>query len=160
LSDVDGVLTDGGLTFDNEGIESKVFHVRDGTGFKVWRRAGYTSGLVTARTSHVVQVRASELGIEIVRQGVTDKRAAIQQIAESLALDLTAVCYIGDDLADIGAVCGAGLGVAVADAAEEVRRVADYTTSAAGGRGAVRETIEVILKSQRRWDDLIQKFGA
>ncbi|MCA9245704.1 MAG: HAD hydrolase family protein [Planctomycetales bacterium] len=160
LSDVDGVMTNGGLIFNNEGIETKVFHVRDGTGFKVWHRAGYQSGLVTARTSHVVQLRASELGIEIVRQGVQDKRAAICQIAESLGFEPQAVCYIGDDLADIAAIREVGLGVAVADAAEEVRRVADYTTSLPGGSGAVREVIEVVLKNQRRWDDLMQKFGA
>jgi len=158
LSDVDGVLTDGGVILDNRGIETKTFHIRDGTGIKIWRRAGYRFGLVTGRNSHIVQLRAAELDVEIVRQGVDDKLRVVKQIIDELGLAPESACYIGDDLPDLPVIRSVGLGVAVADAAEEVRREAHYTTSVAGGKGAVREAIEMILKNQRRWDDLILKY--
>jgi len=159
LSDVDGVLTPGELIFDNQGIETKHFHIRDGLGIKLWQRAGYRFGLVTGRSSHIVKLRAAELGIEIVRQTAEDKLPATQEIIGSLGLSLSQVCYIGDDLPDLPAVRAVGLGVAVADACSEMRETAHFVTSLGGGRGAVRETIETILKAQRRWDDLIQKYS-
>ena len=116
LSDVDGVLTDGGLWFDNAGIESKQFHIRDGLGIRLWQRAGYPFGLITGRTSQIVQVRAAELGIEIVRQGSEDKLPVLRDVAQQLNIGAEETCYIGDDLPDLGAVRYAGLGVAVADA--------------------------------------------
>lgn len=158
LSDVDGVMTDGGLVFDNQGIETKQFHVRDGSGVKLWQRAGHQFGLITGRSSHIVQVRAGELDINLVRQGVQEKLPTMRQIAADLELELDNVCFIGDDLPDLPAIRAAGLGIAVADAAEEVRRAADYTTSMPGGHGAVREAIELILKNQHRWEDVIQKY--
>lgn len=158
LSDVDGVMTDGDVIFDNQGIESKKFHIRDGLGVQLWQRAGYRFGLLTSRTSQIVKVRASELGIEIVRQGLEEKRKMALDVLADLELEPPQVCYIGDDLPDIPVMRHMGLAVAVADAAEEVRRIAHYTTSRAGGEGAVRETVELILRSQKRWDDLIQRF--
>lgn len=158
LSDVDGVLTNGGVTLDNRGIESKTFHIRDGSGIKIWQRAGHQFGVVTGRNSHIVQLRMAELDVQIVRQGVTDKLAVVRQIISELELETENVCYIGDDLPDLPALRIAGMAVSVADAAEEVRRESHYVTSVGGGRGAVRETLEVILKNQRRWDDLIQKY--
>ena len=158
LSDVDGVLTDGRVVLDNQGIETKRFHIRDGMGIALWQKAGYRFGIVTLRSSQVVKIRAAELGVEIVRQGTADKLAAMREICEELGLSPRQVCYIGDDLPDMPAVRAAGLGVAVADAAPEIREAADYVTTAAGGAGAVRETIEMILKTQRRWDDVIQPY--
>lgn len=158
LSDVDGVLTDGRLTFDNQGIETKRFHARDGLGIKLWQRAGYRFGLLTARSSHIVRTRAAELDIRIVRQGAEDKLAAAREIIEELTLEPDQVCYLGDDLPDIPVLRMVGLGVAVADASAEVRQVAHYATTCVGGSGAVREAIEMILQSQRRWDDLIQLY--
>ena len=158
LSDVDGVLTDGGVTLDNRGIESKTFHIRDGSGIKIWQRAGHQFGVITGRNSHIVQLRMAELNVEIVRQGVTDKLAVVKQILAELELQPEQFCYIGDDLPDLPVLRSAGLAVSVADAAEEVRKESHYVTSVGGGRGAVRETLEVILKNQRRWDDLIQKY--
>jgi len=158
LSDVDGVLTDGRVVLDNQGIETKRFHIRDGMGIALWQKAGYRFGIVTLRSSQVVKIRAAELGVEIVRQGTADKLAAVREICEELGLSPRQVCYIGDDLPDMPAVRAAGLGVAVADAAPEIREAADYVTTAAGGAGAVRETIEMILKTQRRWDDVIQPY--
>jgi YrbI family 3-deoxy-D-manno-octulosonate 8-phosphate phosphatase len=158
LSDVDGVFTDGGVIFDNQGIESKRFHIRDGLGVKLWRRAGGKFGIVTGRTSHVVSVRATELGIEIVRQGVDQKLAVVREILGQLKLAPEQLCYLGDDLPDLPALRYAALGVTVADAPEELRAAANFTTQSRGGEGAVRETIELILKAQRRWEELLRKF--
>ncbi len=158
LCDVDGVLTDGRVVVDNQGIETKCFHIRDGMGIALWQKAGYRFGMVSLRSSQVVKIRAAELGVEIVRQGAGDKLAAAGEILEELGLGLKQLCYIGDDLPDLPVVRAAGLGVAVADAAAELRQAADYVTTAPGGAGAVRETIEMILKTQRRWDDLIQAY--
>jgi 3-deoxy-D-manno-octulosonate 8-phosphate phosphatase (KDO 8-P phosphatase) len=158
VADVDGVLTDGAIVLDNQGIETKLFHIRDGLGIKLWQRAGGTFGLVTGRSSHIVKVRAAELGIEIVRQGTEEKLAALVEIAAELNLRMEQVCYIGDDLPDLSAIRQSGLGVAVADACAEVRQAAHHTTTAHGGHGAVRETIELVLKGQGRWDDLIHKY--
>ena len=160
LSDVDGVLTDGGVIFDNQGIEIKRFHIRDGLGIKLWQRAGYRFGVVTARNSHIVKVRAAELGIDIIRQGFEQKLPTIREIMQQLRLLPEQVCYIGDDLTDLAAIQTVGLGVAVADAATEVRTSAHYVTKLPGGSGAVREAIEFILKAKQRWGDLILKYQA
>jgi len=160
LSDVDGVLTGGGLVLDNQGIETKRFHVRDGMGIALWQKAGYRFGVITMRSSQILKIRAAELGIEIVRQGAGDKLRVAQQILDELHLTPRQACYIGDDLPDIPLVRAVGLGVAVADAALELRQAADHVTTASGGSGAVRETIEMILKAQRRWDEVIQPYLA
>lgn len=160
LSDVDGVLTNGGIYFDNQGIESKQFHIRDGLGIRLWQHAGYKFGLVTGRSSHIVKMRAAELGVDIVRQTAEDKLPAALEVLAELGLDPQQTCYIGDDLPDLPAVRAMGLGVAVADACAELRSAAHYVTTLRGGEGAVRETIEMILKAQRRWDDLIRKYTA
>jgi YrbI family 3-deoxy-D-manno-octulosonate 8-phosphate phosphatase len=152
------VLTDGGIVFDNQGIESKQFHIRDGLGIRLWQRAGFRFGILTARTSHIVRLRAVELGIEIVRQGFEDKLPVAQQIVAQQGLRMDQVCYIGDDLTDLPVMRRAGLGVAVADAAAEVRASAHWVTPTAGGQGAVRELIEMLLKSKNRWDDLIRRY--
>jgi YrbI family 3-deoxy-D-manno-octulosonate 8-phosphate phosphatase len=158
LSDVDGVLTDGGIIIDNQGIESKQFHVRDGQGIRLWHKAGYKFGLITLRSSQILKIRVAELGIEIIRQGIEHKLDAMQEILNELQLEPRQVCYIGDDLPDLALVRAVGLGVAVADACDELRSTAKYVTEHHGGKGAVRETIEVILKAQQRWEDLIQAF--
>lgn len=158
LSDVDGVLTDGGIVIDNQGVESKQFHVRDGQGIRLWHKAGYKFGLITLRSSQILKIRVAELGIEIIRQGIEHKLDAMHEILNDLKLKPQQVCYIGDDLPDLALVRCVGLGVAVADACEELRQTAKYVTQLSGGKGAVRETIEVILKAQRRWEDLIQAY--
>ena len=158
LSDVDGVLTDGGVIFDNQGIEIKRFHIRDGLGIRLWQRAGYQFGVLTARTSHIVRVRMQELGVTLVRQGFEEKLPAAEEVFQSLGIAPEKVCYIGDDLTDLAVMRRVGFPVAVADAAEEVRAAAAYVTKLPGGQGAVRETIEVVLKAKKRWDDLVQKY--
>ncbi len=158
LSDVDGVLTDGRIVLDNAGMETKQFHIRDGMGIRLWQKAGCRFGVVTARSSHIVNLRAAELGVEIVRQGVESKLIAVREIAAALGLGLEQVCYLGDDLPDLPAVSAVGLGVAVADACAELRRAAHFVTRSPGGAGAVRETVEWILQSQQRWDAVVQSY--
>lgn len=158
LSDVDGVMTDGGIAFDNQGIEYKQFHVRDGLGIKLWQQCGFKFGIVTARSSHIVKVRASELGVDIVRQGFEFKLAIVEQLAAENDLELDEVCFIGDDLADLQSMMNVGLAASVADGAEDVKNVAHLVTTRQGGRGAVRELIETILKSQNRWQELIGTY--
>ena len=158
LSDVDGVLTDGRITLDNRGIETKRFNNQDGMGVRLWQKAGYQFGLITLRSSHVVKLRSEELGIKIVRQGAGDKLVVFHEILDELNLQGEQACYLGDDLPDLSVVRAAGLGVAMADACAELREAADYVTGLPGGSGAVRETIERILKAQHRWDDVIQSY--
>ncbi len=158
LSDVDGVMTDGSITYDNQGIESKMFNVRDGLGIKLWQSAGHHFGILTARSSHIVKLRVTELGVEIVRQGFEDKLPAAIQIYEDLGLKPEQVCYIGDDLTDLRVMGHVGLAVSVSDGSPDVRDAAQLVTKSAGGRGAVRELIESILKSQKRWIELLQDF--
>ena len=158
LADVDGVLTDGQIVLNNQGIESKRFHIRDGMGIKLWQKAGYQFGVLTGRSSHLVKMRVGELGIGIIRQGVDDKLAAAKEILAGLGLTLPQTCYLGDDLPDMPLVRSVGLGIAVGDACPELRQAAHWVTSSGGGLGAVREAIEMILRAQHRWDDLIQEY--
>lgn len=159
LTDVDGVLTDGGVIFDNRGIESKRFHIRDGLGIKLWQRGGGRFGIITGRSSHVVELRASELGIDLVRQGSEDKLAVAREICQGLNLRLEQVCYVGDDLPDLPLAQQVGLAVAVADACPELRAAVHHVTAGVGGSGAIREVVELILKAQQRWAELIRPYG-
>lgn len=151
LSDVDGVLTDGRITIDNTGVESKTFHVRDGLAIKLWQRCGFHFGIVTSRNSQIVKLRAAELGVEVVRQGAVDKLPVVREILTQLKIGLHETCYIGDDLPDMAPMCEVGLAIAVADAAAEVREIAKWTTLQPGGRGAVREAIERMMKAKGIW---------
>ena len=159
VADVDGVLTDGGIIYDNQAIELKAFHIRDGLGIRLWQRAGGRFAIVTGRNSHIVEVRATELGVQIIRQGVEEKLRVVREIADELGLDAQQIGYIGDDLPDLPAVRYAGFGVAVSDACKELREAADYVTTLPGGRGAVRETIQTILEAQGRWNDLVKSYN-
>jgi 3-deoxy-D-manno-octulosonate 8-phosphate phosphatase (KDO 8-P phosphatase) len=160
LTDVDGVLTDGGVIIDNQGVESKCFNIRDGLGVRLWQNSGGLAGIVTGRSSQIVKLRAAELDMEIVRQGVKEKLPVVEEILATLKLQPEQLAYIGDDLPDVPAIRYAGLGIAVADAPEEVRGAADYVTSVPGGGGAVREVVELLLKNTGRWDEVIEKFMA
>lgn len=160
LTDVDGVLTDGRLLMDNQGMESKLFHIRDGQGIRMWQQSGGQFGIVTGRSSQVVKLRAAELNVEVLRQGVEAKWPMVQLICQETGVTPEEVCYVGDDLPDMAAIEKVGLGVAVADAAEEVRQAADYTTSVNGGHGAIREVIELLLKNTKRWDAAVRKYAS
>jgi 3-deoxy-D-manno-octulosonate 8-phosphate phosphatase (KDO 8-P phosphatase) len=158
LTDVDGVLTDGSVILDNHGVESKSFNIRDGLAIRLWQHAGGRAGIVTGRSSQVVKLRASELDLDVVRQGVKDKLPEVQAIAAAMKLRPDEIAYVGDDLPDLPTIRDAGLGIAVADAPEEVREGADYVTSVPGGKGAVREVVELMLKNTGRWENAIRKY--
>ncbi|MCE9629225.1 MAG: HAD hydrolase family protein [Planctomycetia bacterium] len=160
LLDVDGVLTDGGVTWNNQGIESKTFHIRDGLGLRAWQKAGGRTGIVTGRSSHVVQLRAEELGIAIVRQGVEDKLAAAEALLAECGLSWEQTAFVGDDLPDLPVVSLCGVGVAVADACPELIEAAALVTRLPGGRGAVREVIERMLKARGSWDAVVARYAA
>jgi 3-deoxy-D-manno-octulosonate 8-phosphate phosphatase (KDO 8-P phosphatase) len=160
LSDVDGVMTDGGIRLLDDGRQMMVFHIRDGMGIRLWREAGKRFGIITGRDLEAVRRRAADLHLDIVRQGVDDKLPAVDEIAADLKIGREQICYIGDDLLDLASIRAVGLGVAVADAAEDVRHAAKYVTSVRGGQGAVREVIELILKNTGRWDEVIRRYGS
>jgi 3-deoxy-D-manno-octulosonate 8-phosphate phosphatase (KDO 8-P phosphatase) len=158
LLDVDGVLTDGSVIYADDGTELKRFHVRDGSGLKLWRMAGKRVAIVSGRKSVAVERRAAELGILPVLQGRDDKLTALAEILTATGLSAAQVCAIGDDLPDVPVLRQCGLGVAVADACAETRAAASYVTTVPGGRGAVREAIEWLLKLQGRWDEVTARF--
>jgi YrbI family 3-deoxy-D-manno-octulosonate 8-phosphate phosphatase len=149
--DVDGVLTDGGIVYGSGELEIKAFHVRDGSGLKLWHLAGRRSAVITGRQSEIVAIRAAELGVAFVEQGVADKGPALTRLLDRAGVPAEAACFVGDDVPDLPAMLRCGLAVAVADACPEARAVAHYVTQARGGRGAVRETIERVLRCQGFW---------
>lgn len=156
--DVDGVLTDGRITLTADGSELKSFHVRDGSAIVAWRALGNRVAIISGRTSPAVALRAAELGIDPVRQGVSDKRAALNGILRAAGKSLEQTCAIGDDLPDLPILSVVGLPIAVADACPEVREAAAYVTIAGGGTGAVREAIEWLLRAQNLWNDVLKRF--
>jgi 3-deoxy-D-manno-octulosonate 8-phosphate phosphatase (KDO 8-P phosphatase) len=158
LLDVDGVLTDGSVIYSDSGEELKRFHVRDGAGLKLWRAAGKRAAIISGRSSAAVERRAAELGVAPVLQGRDDKLAALDEILAATGLTADRVCAIGDDLADLPVLGRVGLAIAVADACPEVLATAHRTTITPGGRGAVREAAEWLLKLQGRWDELIAGY--
>lgn len=158
LLDVDGVLTDGGIVYDDEGREIKRFHVRDGHGIKMLQRAGVAVGIITGRTSGVVAVRAKELGITLVRQGATDKVAAWREILASRGDPPEVTAYVGDDIVDVALMKSVGFAAAPSDAEPYVLEAADFVSSRAGGHGAVREIVEFILRSGGRWDAATSRY--
>ncbi len=156
--DVDGVLTDGGIIYADDGAELKKFHVRDGSGLAIWKHLGKKSAIITGRTSRIVEVRAAELDISPVFQGKTEKLEPFRQILAATGLTAEQACFIGDDLPDLPVLRDCGLAVAVADACPEVLAEAHYVTRGSGGRGAVRETIELILGCQGLWQIVVDRF--
>jgi 3-deoxy-D-manno-octulosonate 8-phosphate phosphatase (KDO 8-P phosphatase) len=155
--DVDGVLTDGSIIFGPVG-DIKAFNVLDGLGMNVAAAAGLEVAWITGNSSAAVTERASSLGVTEVHQGAQYKLAVLRKLAERKALAREEIAYIGDDLNDLPAFEVAGVRFAVANAAPEVKAAADFVTERPGGRGAVREVIEMILKAQSRWDDAVQAF--
>jgi 3-deoxy-D-manno-octulosonate 8-phosphate phosphatase (KDO 8-P phosphatase) len=155
VSDVDGVLTDGVIALDETGVETKHFYVRDGMAFSLWHRAGKKSAILSGRCTRVVEQRAAELKIAYVLQGHEQKAAPFRTLIDGLGLSPIQVCFVGDDLADLPVLRSVGLAACPSDAASEVKETAHLITLAPGGRGVVREVVEVILKSQGRWNELI-----
>jgi 3-deoxy-D-manno-octulosonate 8-phosphate phosphatase (KDO 8-P phosphatase) len=158
LMDCDGVLTDGRITLLDTGDEEKSFHTRDGHGLVLLHRAGLQSGIVSGRTSALVERRARELGIKYVRQGTWNKVEDFEELLAEAEINEREVAFIGDDVTDIPLMQRSELAVAVADAVEETRGVAHYVTQLPGGFGAVREVCELILKAQGRWSELMRRY--
>ena len=158
LFDVDGVLTDGVVIMHADGTESKGFHIRDGAAIVWAQRAGIPVGLLSSRASGATSQRAAQLAIRLVVQGVPDKLAAYEQIVREAGLGDDDVAYMGDDLVDMPVLGRAGLSAAPADAAPEVRAAVHWVSRCGGGRGAVRELVEMVLRAQQRWDDVLRRF--
>jgi 3-deoxy-D-manno-octulosonate 8-phosphate phosphatase (KDO 8-P phosphatase) len=160
LFDVDGVLTDGRVLIHGDGSESKQFHIRDGI-VMVWaQRVGLKIGLLSARTSSTTTARAAQLGITLVHQGVASKIVAYEEIIGDIGLNDDDVAYMGDDIVDLGVLARVGLSAAPADAVPEVRERVDWIAPSTGGAGAARDLLELILRAQDRWDDIVGSFAS
>ncbi|MCD6413917.1 MAG: HAD hydrolase family protein [Elusimicrobia bacterium] len=157
--DVDGVLTDGKINFSERGFESKAWNVKDRIAFYILRRLGYKTCWISGRSGKEVCRRARDLKINEVFLGVKDKTVLWSSLLEKFRVKPSEVLYIGDDLVDIGILKRASIAVAPADAAEEVKKVCDFVTSARGGDGVFREVAEKILKAQNRWKEVLRHYG-
>jgi len=158
--DCDGVLTDARLWLTPDGDELKAFHARDGQGISVWHRAGWQSGIISGRASNSLERRAHELKMKYVHQYAKDKNIAFEEIIADAKVSVDECCYIGDDLGDVAVMRRVGFAVAVADAGDDAKAAGHYVTRLSGGKGAVREVIELILKAQNRWDELVAHVTA
>jgi YrbI family 3-deoxy-D-manno-octulosonate 8-phosphate phosphatase len=156
--DVDGVLTDGRLYYGPEGDQLKAFHARDGAGIKYLMRAGLDCAVLSGRDSAALRRRCEELGIARVIAGVKYKEPELHKLMENLDLSPREVGYVGDDLVDLPAMRLAGWSACPCDAVEEVRVNADYVARAPGGRGAVREVIETVLRARGRWEAIMARY--
>jgi 3-deoxy-D-manno-octulosonate 8-phosphate phosphatase (KDO 8-P phosphatase) len=164
LMDVDGTMTDGGVTLlsqpDGTALEIKTFDAHDGQGLTLAQTAGLRTGCITGRESAALRRRAQEMKMEYVYMKIALKIPAWEEILRKAELPDSAVAFIGDDLPDMPLLRRAGLAVAVGDAVPEVKKISHYTTKALAGRGAVREAIELILKSKGIWEEMIDKARA
>jgi 3-deoxy-D-manno-octulosonate 8-phosphate phosphatase (KDO 8-P phosphatase) len=158
LMDCDGVLTDGRIWVLESGDDQKAFHTRDGLGLELWHRAGLRSGIISGRNSSAVDRRARGLGMAFVDLGRTDKIKAFDEILIAAAVPTEEVAFIGDDLNDVPMMSRSGLAVAVADGSDDALAHAHYITNARGGAGAVREVIELILRAQNRWNEIVSAY--
>ncbi|MFQ6021653.1 MAG: KdsC family phosphatase [Acidiferrobacterales bacterium] len=156
--DVDGVLTDGKLLMDDDGKEYKAFHSRDGHGIKMLQRTGVEIGIITGRTSRLVERRVTELGIKHVFQGCEDKLPVFQGLLAKLRIEPAQAAFLGDDVTDLPIMLKAGLAVAVSDGHTLVKHYAHWVTPSSGGQGAVRELCEVIMHAQGTYVAEIQRY--
>ncbi len=157
--DVDGVLTDGSITWNSEGEEIKSFHVRDGLGIKAWQKLGFGVAVLTGRMSEVVDIRCKELGIDLVEQGSDDKLIGLDSIAVRSGLQAAEIAYIGDDWVDLPVFRRVGYAMTVPEAPEIVRAASHYVTRTPGGRGAVREAIEHLLIKKGMMGRALKLYG-
>lgn len=159
LLDVDGVLTDGRIIIDDRGVETKHFHVRDGQGITLLLRGGIDVGFLTARSSESVRRRAKELGVSLLQQGAQDKLSVYEAIKRKRGLRDAQIAFMGDDVGDVPVLRRAGMPISIADGWEGARAVSAYVTRARGGKGAVREVAELLLKAQGKWLGLLDENG-
>ena len=165
LFDVDGVLTDGKLFFpviqetqQTSSIEIKGFHAHDGASISLARLAGIKTGIITKRTSETVALRARDLRLEYVRQGIQDKRTCFEEVVKEEGIELEEAAFVGDDVIDLPAMRASGLAIAVSNARSEVKREAHYVTPHGGGEGALRDAVEFILKAQDKWKKVLESY--
>ncbi|MDP8262273.1 MAG: HAD hydrolase family protein [Candidatus Ancaeobacter aquaticus] len=159
VTDVDGVFTDGKIILDAEGKELKKFNVHDGAAVKYAALVGFRTIMISGRDSGAVTKRAKEIGIYKAYQGISDKAAVLEKIITDESVTADQMCFIGDDLPDIAVLKRVGFSVAVKNAVSEVKEVADYVTEKSGGDGAFREVVELVLKSQGHWKELLKKIS-
>ena len=158
LLDVDGVMTDDGIIYDGNGLETKRFNVKDGHGIKMLQRCGIEIGIITGRTSVVVDFRARELGIGLVYQGALRKLESYEDVKLKTGLSDHQIAYVGDDIIDVPVIRRVGFSAAPADALAEVLAVVDYVAARGGGRGAVREVCDLILKGRGLWSEITARY--
>lgn len=158
LLDVDGVLTDGSLIYSEQGVESKTFNTQDGLGIKLVQQAGVATGIITARSSELVRQRAEELGMTHIRQGAKNKLEAFRTILDKADLKPFQVCYMGDDLIDLGLLTRVGLAACPANAVNEVQQACHLLSGRNGGSGAVREVCDLIIRAKGLHEKLMQQF--
>lgn len=158
IMDVDGVLTNGKIIFDDRGHELKFFDVQDGLGVVIFKRMGFKTAIITAKGSKIVEERAKQMEVDKLYQDANHKIEAYEHLLKELKLKDEQACFIADELIDLTVMKRVGLAVAVSNATPELKACADYVTKKSGGDGAVREIIEIILKSQNLWQKAIKIF--
>lgn len=158
LLDVDGVMTDGGIIYDENGVETKVFNVKDGHGIKMLQRYGIEVGIITGRTSRVVDIRAKELEIELLYQGALKKIDCYNDIKQKTGLSDSQIAYMGDDVIDVPVMRRVIFSATPSDALIEVQNIAHYVSPLAGGRGAVRDVCDLILKGRGFWGEVSGRY--
>ncbi len=158
LLDVDGVLSDGKIYFDNNGIESKSFHTLDGQGIKILMRSGVQVGIITGRKSQIVKTRAEDLGITLLTQGREDKLTAMQELLAQFPCELNEIAFMGDDYPDLTVMTKVGLALTVANALPVMQQHADWQSNRAGGEGAVREACDLIMQAQGTFKSALQQY--
>jgi len=159
LLDVDGVLTDGRIIYDSRGRDSKFFDVHDGLGVYVLQRCGIKTILITAKSSKTIGPRAKDMRVAEVFADIFPKTAVLDKILRKYNVSPDEICFVGDDLVDLSLMKKVGMPVAVANASSEIKEAALFVTRCSGGRGAVREVAELILKSQGKWEDILRFYG-
>lgn len=158
LLDVDGVMTDGRIIYDGNGLETKFFNVKDGHGIKMLQRYGIDVGIITGRTSPVVDIRARELGIELLYQGALRKLESYEDVKRKTGLEDSQIAYMGDDIIDVPVMRRVAFAAAPPDALPEVLAIADYVATVGGGRGAVREVCDLIIRGRGLWNEVVERY--
>jgi 3-deoxy-D-manno-octulosonate 8-phosphate phosphatase (KDO 8-P phosphatase) len=159
LLDVDGVLTDGRIIYDSGGRDLKFFDVHDGMGVYLLKKAGIPTILITAKGSDAIRPRAKDMGVSAIFEDISPKSCVLDKILKKYKLTSKELCFVGDDLVDLCLMKRVGFAVAVANAIPEIKHAAIYITRKKGGRGAVREVAELILKGQGKWGNLIKSYA-
>jgi len=159
LLDVDGVLTDGSIIYDDRGVEIKVFNVKDGLGIRMLKAAGIDVGIVTGRRSEALRHRCRDLGISLLLEGIQDKAAILEHLEAETGVTAGKMAFMGDDLPDLPLMKRVGASITVADGHRIVKKFADIVTKAKGGNGAVRELCEAILSAGDHWEKIVKEYG-